>query len=182
MREIKVEESVHRDSPTLSASEALVYWHEKLLLQETCIGWPCFLPCPDTLFALHSALLLCLSDCSSLLVLYSTQSAKSSLHMLGEQSPKSPGVYDLTATLNLVHPACRARCPGCGRCTCYSYWEPQVRAGWPVWTTGEHDKAWQAPPPEVLPLPNWCCWKFWSNNIMIFTGETKGTKSQEWPV
>ncbi|KAI2666679.1 5-hydroxytryptamine receptor 3A [Labeo rohita] len=46
--------------------------------------------------------------------------------MLGEQSPKSPGVYDLTATLNLVHPACRARCPGCGRCTCYSYWEPQV--------------------------------------------------------
>ena len=37
---------------------------------------------------------------------------------------------------HLVWPACRSGLPGCGRCACYSFLEPQVRVGCQVGTKG----------------------------------------------
>lgn len=61
------------------------------------------------------------------------------------------------ATLYLVQPACHCGCPGCGRCACYSYGEPQVRVECQVGTkTGRAvlKRTWQTLPAEVLSLPD----------------------------
>ena len=48
-------------------------------------------------------------------------------HTRNHQKPRSLAPH-------LVLPACRSGLPGCGRCTCYSYLEPQVRVECPAET------------------------------------------------
>lgn len=125
MREIKVEEPVHRDSPILSALETLIHWHKESLFPETSSA---ALDGHAFFHALTRPLHSTVHCCSAFLTV------EACWCFLPISLPRA--VFTCWVSKPLNHPGSvtrqlpstwfsrpvESRCPGCGRCACYRYW------------------------------------------------------------
>ena len=130
---------------TLSSLSNLIRWHDEVNTagnEPGYSGWPAVVSLSHcALDALHNALLeIAFLPIEPALWFLPHSMPKSVFTCLGRQIPGlfTRGLETRLATLYLVQPTCQSGCPGFGRCTCYSFGEPQVRvecqvgtkAGW----------------------------------------------------